>query len=67
MSSNGAPPQLSDRNFRIAVDIGGTFTDCVVLASDGTKLTAKALTTTGDPARGAPAATARSSAAGTMS
>ena len=52
MSSNGAPPKLSDRNFRIAVDIGGTFTDCVVLASDGTKLTAKALTTTGDPARG---------------
>lgn len=33
--------------FRIAVDIGGTFTDCVVVATDGRRTVAKALTTPG--------------------
>jgi N-methylhydantoinase A len=42
----------ADSTFRIAVDIGGTFTDCVILSSDGSRLTTKALTTTGDPSRG---------------
>lgn len=39
-------------SIRIAVDIGGTFTDCVVLSSEGQKLATKALTTTSDPSRG---------------
>jgi N-methylhydantoinase A len=38
--------------FRIAVDIGGTFTDCVVLDERGRRLTTKALTTPEDPAEG---------------
>lgn len=38
--------------FRIAVDIGGTFTDCVVLSSEGQRVTTKALTTTGNQSQG---------------
>ena len=43
--------------FQIGVDIGGTFTDCVLVgdpATDGTATyrTAKALSTKGDPADG---------------
>jgi N-methylhydantoinase A/oxoprolinase/acetone carboxylase beta subunit len=41
-----------DVTFRIAVDIGGTFTDCVVLPSQGQRVTTKALTTTGNQAQG---------------
>lgn len=37
---------------RIAVDIGGTFTDCVMLSESGERLTAKSLTTYDDPSRG---------------
>ncbi|SIO25105.1 hydantoinase/oxoprolinase family protein [Paraburkholderia phenazinium] len=37
---------------RIAVDIGGTFTDCVMLSESGSRLTAKSLTTYDDPSRG---------------
>jgi N-methylhydantoinase A len=37
---------------RIAVDIGGTFTDCVMLGESGFRLTAKSLTTYDDPSRG---------------
>ena len=43
---------LGDQQFRIAIDIGGTFTDCVLLSSTGERLTTKALTTTGDPSKG---------------
>ena len=39
-------------NLRIGVDIGGTFTDCVILAQSGRRLTTKALTTPEDPANG---------------
>lgn len=35
------------RRFRVAVDIGGTFTDCVVVAEDGERMISKALTTHG--------------------
>ena len=42
----------ADTNFRIAIDIGGTFTDGVALSSNGQRITAKALTTTGDPSQG---------------
>jgi N-methylhydantoinase A len=38
--------------FRIGVDIGGTFTDAVVLGAGGKRWTAKALTTKDDPSRG---------------
>jgi N-methylhydantoinase A len=38
--------------FRIGVDIGGTFTDVVLLGSDGTLRTRKALSTPDDYARG---------------
>jgi N-methylhydantoinase A len=43
--------------FQIGIDIGGTFTDCVLIgdpAADGTAAyrTAKALSTKGDPADG---------------
>jgi N-methylhydantoinase A len=41
-----------DSAFRIAVDIGGTFTDCVVLDDRGGRLTIKALTTPEDPSAG---------------
>jgi N-methylhydantoinase A len=37
---------------RIGVDIGGTFTDCVIIGETGGRLTTKALTTPDDPARG---------------
>src|SRR5690349_10922639 len=38
--------------FRIAVDIGGTFTDGVLVDPDGEITTAKVLTTPDDPSRG---------------
>jgi N-methylhydantoinase A len=40
------------RSFRIAVDIGGTFTDCIVLDDHGGRITTKALTTPEDPVEG---------------
>lgn len=43
---------MTSVSFRIAIDIGGTFTDCVILSADGKRLTTKALTTTGDQSRG---------------
>ena len=46
---NAITPQES---LRIGVDIGGTFTDCVILAQSGRRLTTKALTTQDDPANG---------------
>lgn len=42
----------ANTNFRIAIDIGGTFTDGVALSSSGQRITAKALTTTGDASQG---------------
>ena len=44
--------RVTERTFRIAVDIGGTFTDCVVLDDRGRRLTTKALTTPDDAAEG---------------
>lgn len=41
-----------DERLRIAVDIGGTFTDCVIVGDRGTRLNTKALTTSDDPVRG---------------
>jgi N-methylhydantoinase A len=38
--------------FRLAVDIGGTFTDVALLSPDGTLVTTKVLSTTDDYARG---------------
>jgi N-methylhydantoinase A len=38
--------------FRVGVDIGGTFTDCAVLDSDGLRTASKALTTPGALERG---------------
>ena len=38
--------------YRIAVDIGGTFTDCIVLDDQGAPRMAKALTTPKDPSQG---------------
>jgi N-methylhydantoinase A len=43
---------VRSERLRIAVDIGGTFTDCVVIGDAGTRINTKALTTTDDPARG---------------
>jgi N-methylhydantoinase A/oxoprolinase/acetone carboxylase beta subunit len=54
---------LSERRFRIAVDIGGTFTDCVVLEDGGRTLTTKVLTTPDDPAEGVVHSVAQSAAA----
>ena len=42
---------LVEKN-RVAVDVGGTFTDCVLLLETGRRYTAKALTTPRDPSRG---------------
>jgi N-methylhydantoinase A len=49
---------LTPDGFRIAVDIGGTFTDCVVLDAAGRKQTAKSPTTPQDPSEGVLAAVA---------
>ena len=38
--------------YKIAVDIGGTFTDCVVMDAQGRTFIAKGSTTPDDPARG---------------
>jgi N-methylhydantoinase A len=46
---NAIAPQ---EGLRIGVDIGGTFTDCVILAQSGRRLTTKALTTPSDPTDG---------------
>jgi N-methylhydantoinase A len=42
----------SAEKVRLAVDIGGTFTDVVVLRESGRRITTKALTTPDDPGRG---------------
>ena len=42
--------------YYIGVDIGGTFTDCVLLDSGGRHVTAKALSTKTDPVDGVRAA-----------
>jgi N-methylhydantoinase A/oxoprolinase/acetone carboxylase beta subunit/N-methylhydantoinase B/oxoprolinase/acetone carboxylase alpha subunit len=38
--------------YRLGVDVGGTFTDCVCLPPDGVPITAKVPTTPGDPSDG---------------
>ena len=45
-------PMKLEGELKIAVDIGGTFTDCVMIGATGERLTAKALTTHDDPSRG---------------
>ena len=47
-----ASPARSERSFRLGVDIGGTFTDVVLLGVDGSVRTAKVLSTPDDYARG---------------
>jgi N-methylhydantoinase A/oxoprolinase/acetone carboxylase beta subunit/N-methylhydantoinase B/oxoprolinase/acetone carboxylase alpha subunit len=38
--------------YRVGVDVGGTFTDCICVTPDGAPLTAKVPTTPGDPSDG---------------
>src|SRR4051812_31104920 len=45
-------PVSADRPYRLGVDIGGTFTDVVLLGDDGSVRTAKVLSTPDDYARG---------------
>src|ERR1700722_8244337 len=45
-------PESADRTLVVGVDIGGTFTDCVILASDGRSGVAKVLSTHDDLASG---------------
>jgi N-methylhydantoinase A len=47
---------------RVAVDIGGTFTDCTVIDGDGRVITGKAPSTPADPAAGALASLERAAA-----
>src|SRR5215218_10957406 len=49
MSADREPPGAG---FRLGVDIGGTFTDVVLLDADGTMHTRKVLSTPDDYARG---------------
>src|SRR5579871_1864682 len=52
----GAPSKALDKDlpstYRVGADIGGTFTDIVLLADDGTCLTRKVLSTPDSYARG---------------
>ncbi|MBO6782950.1 MAG: hydantoinase/oxoprolinase family protein [Alphaproteobacteria bacterium] len=41
-----------DARIRVGIDIGGTFTDCVIVSEGGHRLTTKSLTTPDDPAQG---------------
>jgi len=53
MTTNiGDIPQAAKRDLAIGVDIGGTFTDCVVAFDDGQIVTAKTQTTPDDRSRG---------------
>ena len=45
-------PKLQPNDFLIGVDIGGTFTDCVIIDPDGNVTTAKAPSTPDDFAGG---------------
>jgi N-methylhydantoinase A len=47
-----AVAEPGSERLRIAVDVGGTFTDCVTLGDRGTRIDTKALTTPDDPSRG---------------
>ena len=44
--------EMSDKTFRVGVDIGGTFTDVVLIEEDGTVHTAKSVSTTDAYERG---------------
>jgi N-methylhydantoinase A len=48
-----------EQQYRLGVDIGGTFTDLLLIAADGRTVIGKTLTTTVDPSRGAETAVAR--------
>jgi len=50
---------MSDRAYRIGVDVGGTFTDCVLLRPDGTLVLEKSPTTPDDQSEGVLAGIAR--------
>ena len=43
--------ELSEE-FRIAVDVGGTFTDCIIVDKEGNRIGTKSLTTPKDPSEG---------------
>jgi N-methylhydantoinase A len=53
--ARGAHPE---QQYRLGVDIGGTFTDLLLIAADGRTVIGKTLTTTVDPSRGAETAVA---------
>ena len=67
MSSNGdrdpatGPEATAPDGYRLGVDIGGTFTDVVLLGSDGTMHTRKVLSTPNDYARASSTAHSASS------
>ena len=48
--------------YRVSIDVGGTFTDCVVLDADGTLEQYKAPTTPADPSAGLTNALAKAAA-----
>jgi N-methylhydantoinase A len=52
MSAAVRAPAATDGGWSIGVDIGGTFTDCAVVAPDGAVYTGKAPTTPDDRSRG---------------
>jgi N-methylhydantoinase A len=52
MVTSSRPHNLPSPPHRIGVDVGGTFTDCVLLNSSGRIRIAKVLTTADDPIRG---------------
>jgi len=44
-TDQGAARAMSSASFRVGVDIGGTFTDCVIVDAQGARTVAKSLTT----------------------
>jgi N-methylhydantoinase A len=52
VSVTGGNSHATDGGYRLGVDIGGTFTDVVLLGADGTMRTRKVLSTPDDYARG---------------
>ena len=57
--NTGSSPTLSAAGYAIGVDIGGTFTDCVLLGPDGSLVGGKAPTTPHDRSEGFFASIAR--------
>src|SRR4051812_39150820 len=44
--------ELSDNSFYVGIDVGGTFTDCVLVDSQGNSVVEKSFTTPADPSEG---------------